>query len=766
MKKKKILIALICLFVVLLSSTIFVSFSSNTEVQPVRVKSIIPSYDENSDILFKQYKGKYEVIFNDKNQVVDYKVVIENTEEYDVQITDIKISTPTEEFLQFEVDGVGINEVLKANETKELTFHLETTGIEGWGRNFNDELITTFSFAKNINDAPIIPPAGNDKVENQQPEAPDRNDKEENDQKEENKVESQQPEEPDINDKEDTSTDDKNKNDQKEENKVENPYTSDKGLLITLIIATCATGIIIAVVSKNKFAKYTIFIIALSSMLTLVKAEKIIDLQIKFNAIFKSQNVMLPSTNNKYNYSYENYPTYWTFTDRIKNFYIKNEISEVQEYVEKFDMTVERNGRVMAYVVKNKDDSNYYDVYLVADGIIYPNPDASYYFAYMSNLEQINNLEGLDTSKVTHMRYMFYCTGRNSKNLTLDLSGLDTSNVTSMYQMFYETGYYSDNFTLDVSNFDTSNVTDMRSMFYNTGYSSTNFSLDVSNFDTSNVTDMSSMFYGTGHNSTKLNTEITLNSQFVNDRYNYYNMFGEVAQEAGSQIIVNYTLDTFDIIDDIIATKSSNSNVVKGKFIGDLDNLPVGTKINISNEKFIIISQTDDTYTILAQYILQSNYRQGESYLGNGMQFADAAEWEATTGPKEIDIQTWSTNPKIYVNSYVEFIKGTLSDDSVTGDLITLKQLKSLGCTISEDYSYNETSNCDDSPYYDWLINSDGWWTKSAVSNHTTGIWFVGVRGAVYANDYHYSRGGIRPVITVSKEKLKDYINTTYVLNN
>ena len=160
-------------------------------------------------------------------------------------------------------------------------------------------------------------------------------------------------------------------------------------------------------------------------------------------------------------------------------------------------------------------------------------------------------------------------------------------------------------------------------------------------------------------------------------------------------------------------------------------------------------------------------FRSGySSYQKNGNQFADVAEWEATTGPKEIDIQTWSTNPKIYVNSYVEFIKGTLSDDSVTGDLITLKQLKSLGCTISEDYSYNETSTCDDLPYYSWLINNNGWWTKSAVSNHTTGIWFVGARGAVYANDYHYSRGGIRPVITVSKEKLKDYINTTYGLNN
>ena len=45
--------------------------------------------------------------------------------------------------------------------------------------------------------------------------------------------------------------------------------------------------------------------------------------------------------------------------------------------------------------------------------------------------------------------------------------------------MFYYTGYESDEFSLDLSSFDTSNVTDMSQMFYFTGASSSSFTLDL-----------------------------------------------------------------------------------------------------------------------------------------------------------------------------------------------------------------------------------------------------------------------------------------------
>jgi hypothetical protein len=41
-------------------------------------------------------------------------------------------------------------------------------------------------------------------------------------------------------------------------------------------------------------------------------------------------------------------------------------------------------------------------------------------------------------------------------------------------------------------------------------------------------------------------------------------MFESVATKDGSQIIVNYTSQTSDLVDLMIATKSPDSNVIKG----------------------------------------------------------------------------------------------------------------------------------------------------------------------------------------------------------
>ena len=41
-------------------------------------------------------------------------------------------------------------------------------------------------------------------------------------------------------------------------------------------------------------------------------------------------------------------------------------------------------------------------------------------------------------------------------------------------------------------------------------------------------------------------------------------MFGSVATKTGSKITVNYTSATSSLVDQMIATKSDDSNVVKG----------------------------------------------------------------------------------------------------------------------------------------------------------------------------------------------------------
>ena len=107
------------------------------------------------------------------------------------------------------------------------------------------------------------------------------------------------------------------------------------------------------------------------------------------------------------------------------------------------------------------------------------------WFNSFDKLTEIENIDKLNTSKVTNMSCMFY----NCSSLeNLDVSGFDTISVTNMHSMFDGCEKLTN---LDVSGFDTRNVTDMTSMFWNCAGLT---SLDVTRFDTSNVNNMNSMF--------------------------------------------------------------------------------------------------------------------------------------------------------------------------------------------------------------------------------------------------------------------------------
>ncbi len=164
----------------------------------------------------------------------------------------------------------------------------------------------------------------------------------------------------------------------------------------------------------------------------------------------------------------------------------------------------------------------------------------------------------LDTRNVSDMRGMFY----NCSSLTsVDLSGFNTSNVKDMGVMFSNCSSLT---SVDLSNFDTRNVTSMSYMFSSC---SSLTSVDLSNFDTSKVKNMLGMFY----NCTKLTTAITIRgttcTTYAKTSSNSYGMFEGAATENGAQITVNYTEEASDLVDKMIATKSSTSNVVKGSVV-------------------------------------------------------------------------------------------------------------------------------------------------------------------------------------------------------
>ena len=147
-----------------------------------------------------------------------------------------------------------------------------------------------------------------------------------------------------------------------------------------------------------------------------------------------------------------------------------------------FDVSKEQNETVKAWLVKNIENTDMYDLYIGGnDGVDIENCNGM--FSYFLNCAKID-LENLYTDKVKYFTGMFSW-DTNLKEINLE--NMNTSNGTMMNTMFNKCLSLSH---LDVSNFDTSNVTNMAAMFYNCGFSEIN----LSNFNTSNVTSMNEMF--------------------------------------------------------------------------------------------------------------------------------------------------------------------------------------------------------------------------------------------------------------------------------
>lgn len=149
----------------------------------------------------------------------------------------------------------------------------------------------------------------------------------------------------------------------------------------------------------------------------------------------------------------------------------------------------------MRYVKNGKADDgiiDLYDVYVGSpSGIVQASNNNDYVmglFQYLTNCLSIN-LQGLDTSELTSMNYMF----RGSSKLTsLNLDSFDTSKVKTMISMFEGCNSLSD--TLNVSSFSTSKVENMAAMFY--GCSKLTSIDGLTSFTTSSTTSIGYMFFG------------------------------------------------------------------------------------------------------------------------------------------------------------------------------------------------------------------------------------------------------------------------------
>ena len=232
-----------------------------------------------------------------------------------------------------------------------------------------------------------------------------------------------------------------------------------------------------------------------------------------------------------------------------------------------------------------------------------------------------------------------------------------------------------------------------------------------------------------------------------NEETQEWEYIGEEIVDAEGKVTGDFT--SYSPVAFVVKKEDGTLEVIKTTY-------EIGDEVTLAGETFNVISQTDDTVTLLASNVLGTDYRQTESTNPGeyGVAFSSTKGWENTPGPKEIDIQTWSTNPKTYVNEYITYLQSETGSSSIIGNLITLAQLKALGCTINDDYSYTSGLTCANSSNASWLVNGQYWWTRSAYAVNSTGVWIVDTSGVLSANYYYSTYSGVRPVITISKSDI------------
>lgn len=156
--------------------------------------------------------------------------------------------------------------------------------------------------------------------------------------------------------------------------------------------------------------------------------------------------------------------TNWTSSSRFEDTDIVSiTFGERKDYYDKVkdytgvNVDSDDSGVIQVYRIPNGSN---YDIYVLANsGNFVVNEDASWMFDKLLMLEEINNLNLLDTSKVTVMRDMF-CDCQTIS--TLDLSNFSTINVVSMEGMFARVYHVK---TFDLSSFNTINTTNIKNMF-------------------------------------------------------------------------------------------------------------------------------------------------------------------------------------------------------------------------------------------------------------------------------------------------------------
>ena len=179
--------------------------------------------------------------------------------------------------------------------------------------------------------------------------------------------------------------------------------------------------------------------------------------------------------------------------------------------------------------------------------------------------------------------------------------------------------------------------------------------------------------------------------------------------------------------------------------------ISVGDQYSFCSETFNVLKIDGSNISLLAQQNLGSNYRQ--SYSMNPVKFANFNGWSYTFGPIDVNISSYNGPVRTYLNNYKSFLEFQTKDSTIAVDLVSLKDLGGVGCTVNSDYSAGANVTCANSTHSYWLDNLQSWWTKSVYTGDQGMIWYhtptIGLGGL----DYEQT-AGVRPLVTIAKRTL------------
>lgn len=242
--------------------------------------------------------------------------------------------------------------------------------------------------------------------------------------------------------------------------KIKNPETSSNWIVYLIL---CVTLFITFSSMFSKFEnkkKLSIFVVGMLLCGTMVVSANDSDyVELKGKVKYTSQNLMQESGTklDGYKASYVNSTDVWKHAEEVKNIIILDDKNKFDDYVGKFDLTINSSKRIYGYLVENRDSKNLYDLYIVANGVIYAPANSTGLFSF-PNVETIKGLEYIEFDNTTNMTGMFL---GNKKLKSANVKDINTSNALNTTYMFNG----CDKLNVAEKDFDLSKVTNKSYMF-------------------------------------------------------------------------------------------------------------------------------------------------------------------------------------------------------------------------------------------------------------------------------------------------------------